>query len=161
MIDLLIWIVIITLLLLSFIGIIYPLIPSSILIWVGFILYHFTLNDQKLTISFWIIMVAFTVILFTADIFANSYFVKRFGGSKWGERSAGIAVIIGSFLIPPLGIMVVPFITVIVVELLQKNTFKKAFYASIGSLIGFLSGAFSKVIIQLIMIVWFFIRIVL
>src|SRR5690625_2035627 len=132
-----IWIAIIILFVLSFIGLIYPFIPSVILIWLGFILYHLGLNSQKLTIFFWIIMGIFTIILLTVDILANSYFVKKFGGSKWGEQIAGIAVIIGSFLIPPFGIVIVPFITVIVIELLQKQTWKKAIYASIGSLIGF------------------------
>lgn len=152
-----IWIAIIILFVLSFIGLIYPFIPSVILIWLGFILYHLGLNSQKLTIFFWIIMGIFTIILLTVDILANSYFVKKFGGSKWGEQIAGIAVIIGSFIMPPLGIIIVPFISVIVVELLQNTSFKKAFFISIGSLIGFLSGTFAKIIIQLIMIIWFFI----
>lgn len=160
MIDFLIWVVIIALFLLSFVGIIYPFIPSSLFIWTGFILYHFTINKHHLTVFFWIIMGVFTIVLLLADIIANSYFVKKFGGSKWGERSAGIAVIVGSFLIPPFGIVIVPFITVIVIELLQKQTWKKAIYASIGSLIGFLSGSFSKIIIQLIMIIWFMIKLI-
>ena len=102
-------------------------------------------------------MVVFTIILFISDILANSYFVKRFGGSKWGERSAGFAVIIGSFIIPPFGIIVIPLVTVFVVELLQKYTMEKAFFASVGSLIGFLSGMFAKIVIQMIMIIWFII----
>lgn len=157
MVNFLIWIVIIILFFLSFIGIIYPLIPSSILIWAGFILYHLSINGQQLTLLFWIIMVIFTAILLIADVIANSYFVKKMGGSKWGEWSAGLAVIIGSFIMPPFGIIIIPFITVIVVELLQKNTFKKAIFASVGSLIGFLSGAFAKIIIQMVMIIWFII----
>jgi|SRR5690625_543656 len=157
MIDLLIWITIIALFILSFIGIIFPLIPSSLFLWIGFFLYHFIINDQRLSYAFWIIMVVFTIILFISDILANSYFVKRFGGSKWGERSAGFAVIIGSFIIPPFGIIVIPLVTVFVVELLQKYTMEKAFFASVGSLIGFLSGMFAKIVIQMIMIIWFII----
>lgn len=155
MVDMLIWIIIIALFLLSFVGIIYPIIPSPLVLWIGFLLYHFGISRDELSVVFWISMVILTAVLIVSDIIANSYFVKKFGGSKWGERSAGIAVIIGSFIIPPFGILIIPFVTVLIVEMVQKRTIKEAFRASIGSLIGFLSGAVAKVVIQVSMIVWF------
>ncbi|ASN07164.1 DUF456 domain-containing protein [Virgibacillus necropolis] len=155
MVDILIWIVIIALFILSFVGIIYPIIPSPLVIWIGFLLYHFGISRDELNLIFWVSMVILTAVLIVSDIIANSYFVKKFGGSKWGERAAGIAVIIGSFIIPPFGILIIPFVTVLIVEMIQKRTIKEAFRASIGSLIGFLSGAVAKVVIQVIMIVWF------
>jgi len=159
-IDILIWVVIIGLFLLSFIGLLYPIIPSSLLIWIGFILYHFFIKNEELTMIFWIAMAVFTVILIVADIVANSYFVKKFGGSKWGERGAAIAVIIGSFIIPPFGILIVPFITVFIIEVIQRRTIKDAIRSSFGSIIGFLSGTFAKIVIQMIMIIWFIIVII-
>src|SRR5690625_3373974 len=160
MIDILIWLAIISLFVLSFIGLIYPIIPSSLLIWVGFILYHFFINNEKLTWLFWMIMAVFTIILIVADILANSYFVKKFGGSKWGERGAGVAVIIGSFIIPPFGILIVPFVTVFIIEVIQNRTIGEAILSSFGSFVGFLSGTFAKIVIQMIMIIWFVIVIV-
>ena len=38
----------------------------------------------------------------------NKYFVNRFGGSKLGEYAALIGVIVGCFVIPPFGIIIVP-----------------------------------------------------
>ncbi|WP_188456087.1 DUF456 domain-containing protein [Virgibacillus oceani] len=157
MLDIIIWIVIAALFILSFVGIVFPIIPSPLVLWGGFLLYHFVINADELTTIFWIAMAILTVILIVSDIIANSYFVKKFGGSKWGERGAAIAVIIGSFVIPPFGILILPFIAVFVIELIQKRTAKEAIQASIGSLIGFLGGAVAKVVIQLIMIVWFFV----
>lgn len=159
-IEILIWVVIIGLFVLSFIGLLYPIIPSSLLIWVGFILYHFFINKEELTMTFWIAMAVFTVILIVADIVANSYFVKKYGGSKWGERGAAIAVIIGSFIIPPFGILIVPFITVFIIEVIQRRTIKEAIRSSFGSIVGFLSGTFAKIVIQMIMIIWFIIVII-
>lgn len=155
--DLLIWIVIIGLFIISFIGLLYPIIPSSLIIWIGFLLYHFMINGNVLSSVFWIVMGVFTVVLILSDIVMNSYFVKRFGGSKSGERGAGVAVIISSFIIPPFGILIIPPIVVLVIEMLHNRTFKEAFLASTGSLIGFLGGMLAKVIIQLIMIIWFII----
>lgn len=157
MLEIIIWLVIIALFIISFAGVVFPIIPSVLVLWIGFLLYHFVINANELNLTFWIAMVVFTIILIGADIIANSYFVKRYGGSKWGERGAAIAVIVGSFIIPPFGIIIVPFVVVFIIELLQKRTVQNAFRASIGSLIGFLGGALAKIVIQFIMIIWFFI----
>ncbi|MGM8212505.1 DUF456 domain-containing protein [Virgibacillus sp. W0430] len=155
MLEGIVWIIIILLFILSFVGVIFPLIPSVFVLWIGFLLYHFLVDNEQLTVIFWLVMGLWSIILVAADIIANSYFVKKFGGSKWGERGAVIAVIVGSFLFPPFGILIVPFITVFIIEMIQQQTVKEALLAAIGSLIAFLSGAFAKVVIQLIMIIWF------
>lgn len=160
MMAILIWILIIALFIVSFIGLIYPVIPSSLFIWIGFLMYHFFIDQTSLNLFFWVMMIAFTVILFIADVVANSYFVKRYGGSKWGERGAAIAVIVGSFIFPPFGIIIIPFITVLIIEMVQRSAWQQAYRAAVGSLLGFLSGSILKVVIQTIMIIWFFIIII-
>ncbi|MFC7321346.1 DUF456 domain-containing protein [Halobacillus campisalis] len=157
--DIVIWIIIGLLFLASFASLIFPIIPGPLVLWLGFLAYQFFIDGGELSILFWIAMILLTVVLIVSDIIANSYFVKKYGGSKWGERSAAIGVIAGSFIIPPFGIIVVPFVLVLVVELAQKRTADEAFKAGIGSLFGFLSGSFAKVIIQLMMIIWFFVEI--
>ncbi|MFC7061412.1 DUF456 domain-containing protein [Halobacillus seohaensis] len=157
--SVLIWIVIIALFLASFVSLVFPIIPGPLVLWLGFLAYYFFLNGNELSLFFWIAMVLLTILLIVSDIIANSYFVKKYGGSKWGERSAALGVIVGSFIIPPFGIIVVPFLIVLVVELVQKRTVNEALKAAMGSLFGFLSGSFAKIIIQLFMIIWFFIEI--
>ena len=71
----------------------------------------------------------------------NKYFVNRFGGSKLGEYAALIGVIVGCFVIPPFGIIIVPFIAVLIVELVQDFDFGKALKASIGSVVAFLASS--------------------
>lgn len=160
MLDIIIWIAISVLFILSFVGIIFPIIPSVLVIWGGFLLYHFVLNSNELNAVFWTVMIVLTVVLIVSDIIANSYFVKKYGGSKWGERGAAIAVIIGSFIIPPFGIIIIPFAAVFIIEMIQKRTAQEALLASLGSLIGFLGGAVAKVVIQLVMIIWFIIVVI-
>ncbi|GGJ90598.1 membrane protein [Lentibacillus kapialis] len=160
MVDIIVWIIILALFIASFAGVIFPIIPSPLVLWVGFLLYHFVINSGELTWFFWGAMVVLTVILIVSDIIANSYFVKKYGGSKWGERGAAIAVIIGSFVLPPFGILIIPFVSVFLIELMQERTVQEAFRASMGSLIGFLGGAVAKVVIQLAMVMWFFVMII-
>lgn len=154
--DILIWIIIIACFIASFASVIFPIIPAPLVLWIGFLSYFFFIDGEALSLFFWIGAVFLTVLLIVSDIIANSYFVKRYGGSKWGERAAAIGVIVGSFVIPPLGILIVPFVLVIIVELVQKRATNEAFKAAIGSLFGFLSGTAAKIVIQLIMIIWFF-----
>ncbi|MDX8046352.1 DUF456 family protein [Gracilibacillus sp. S3-1-1] len=153
------WTLIVICFVLAFVGIIFPIIPSVLVIWVGFFIYQFALAAENIGWIFWIAMVVLTLLLIFSDIIANSYFVKKFGGSKAGERMAALGVIVGSFVIPPFGIIIVPFLLVVITEIIQKKTTQEAFKAAFGSLIGFLSGTFAKIIIQLIMIIWFFIAI--
>lgn len=158
MVDIIIWILIAACFVLSLAGVIFPLLPSPLFIWIGFLLYFFFF-ESSYSLLFWGAMVVLTILLIISDIIANSYFVKRSGGSKTGERVAAVGVIIGSFVIPPFGIILVPFAAVFLAEMIQQRTAKEAMRASIGSLLGFLGGAMAKFVILFIMIGWFFIEI--
>lgn len=153
--DVVFWVLIALLFLVSFVGLAFPIIPSALILWGGFLVYHLGINEDTLSWVFWGVMSLFTIILFASDVIANSYFVKKYGGSQWGERMAGVAVIVGSFIFPPFGLLLIPFVAVLVTEMIQKKTKKEAFFASIGSLVGFLSGTLAKIFLQLIMIGWF------
>lgn len=158
--DIILWVIIIVLFIGSFAGIVFPIVPSVLFLWGGFLTYHFGINGSELNTLFWVAIIIFTVLLISADLIANSYFVKKFGGSKAGEMAAAVAVIIGSFITPPFGIIYIPFLAVFIVEMLMKRSAKEALNASIGSLIGFLGGSVAKVVLQFVMIVWFFVSVI-
>ncbi len=100
-----------------------------------------------------------TVFLLVVDILANVVFVKRTGGTKWGERAALIGVIIGAFVYPPFGLIIVPFVLVLLTELLQQQTFNDAVRIAFASFLAFLSSSFAKAVVQTVMIIWFFIEV--
>jgi uncharacterized protein YqgC (DUF456 family) len=153
--DIILWIIIIACFIFSFVGLIYPIIPSVFVIWAGVILYHFGINSNELSWISLTMLVLLTILLFLADYLANLHFVDKAGGSKWGMRAATIGLIIGSFVIPPFGVIIVPFVLVLIAEMMQKKTFKVSIKVAVATLIAFLSGTFAKAIIQLIMIVVF------
>lgn len=155
--EIVMWVVIILLFILSFVGVFVPLIPSVLVIWLGFVLYHFLINGTKLGGLFWVSMGTFTVLLFIVDFLMNRYFVEKFGGSRWSEWGAIIGIIIGVFVLPPFGIIFVPFVFVLVIELVLRRTLTEALIAASGAIVGFLSSSLAKIIIQFIMIGWFFI----
>ncbi|OMP66989.1 DUF456 domain-containing protein [Domibacillus epiphyticus] len=157
--SILVWTGIILLFIISFIGFIFPIVPSVVVLWAGFALYYFGISKEELSIIFWIAMVIFTVLIFVADFLANSYFVKKYGGSKWGEWTAVAAIIAGSFIIPPFGILIVPFAAVLLIELIIQKNAKTAILAAYATLVGFLSGTLAKIVIHLLMLLWFFVEV--
>lgn len=157
--DFILWIVILGLFFLSFVALVYPVLPSVTAVWGGFLIYHFLVNGNELTAFFWIMMIILTAILTVSDLYASSFSVKRFGGSKSGERGAALGVIVGSFVLPPFGIIILPFIIVLLIELAQGQSVQLALKSSVGSVVGFLTGRLAQGALQAAMIIWFFITI--
>lgn len=154
--NFILWFVVLSLFVLSFVALIYPVLPSVTAVWGGFLVYHFLINSNELSLFFWIAMAVLTIILAWSNIFASSLSVKKYGGSSLGEKGAALAVIFGSFIFPPFGIIILPFIVVLVIEMRQGRPIEEALRASIGSVVGFLSGQLAEATIQLAMIMWFF-----
>ncbi|PTE73991.1 DUF456 domain-containing protein [Staphylococcus devriesei] len=155
------WILIILAFILAFVGLIKPIIPSVLVLWVGFLIYQFGFSEQGLSWIFYVAMVLFTVFILVSDFLMNKYFVNRFGGSKLGEYAALVGVIIGCFVFPPFGIIIVPFLAVLIVELIQDFNFGKALKASLGSVMAFLASTVAQALIMIIMVIWFFIDVFL
>ena len=133
--NVILWLIVLVLFGLSFVALIYPVLPSVTAVWAGFLIYHFFINSGELTAFFWIVMVILTIILTLADIFASSLSVKKYGGSSVGEKGAAISVILGSFIFPPFGIIILPFIVVLILEMRQGRSIQESFRASIGSVV--------------------------
>ena len=153
----LLWLLIIFAFILAFVGLIKPVIPSVLMLWVGFLIYQFAFNNGELSWLFYVSMIVLTVLMFISDFAMNKYFVNKYGGSKISEYVALIGVLVGCFVFPPFGIIIIPFVAVFAVELMQDFDVNKAFKASLGSIVAFLTSNIAKAIIMFIMIVWFFI----
>lgn len=151
------WLCIIAAFVLAFIGLIKPIIPSVLVLWVGFLIYQFGFHNGNLSWVFYVSMILFTVFILVADFIMNKYFVNKFGGSKLSELVALVAVIGGCFVFPPFGIIIVPFVAVLVVEMIQEPNLTKALKASFGSVVAFLASSVAQAIIMIIMVIWFFV----
>lgn len=159
--SILLWTLIIICFALAFIALIKPIIPGVPVLWVGFLIYHFGINREELGLLFWIIMAIFTGFIFIVDFIANHYFLKKYGSTKTGERVGCLAVIVGSFIFPPFGLIIVPFISVFVTERIQGKTTKEALKSSWATVISFLSSSLAKAILQIIMVILFFIFVIM
>ncbi|KGX87587.1 DUF456 domain-containing protein [Pontibacillus litoralis] len=157
--DIVLWIIVIAGFILSYVALIFPVLPGLLFFWISILTYHFFIDSGQLTLWFWLTMVVFTAVLLVSDIIINSKSVKRFGGTKWGERMAAVGVILGSFIFPPFGIILLPFILVFITELVQKKKVDKAATSAFGALVGFLAGTVAAFLLTTIMIISFFVSI--
>jgi uncharacterized protein len=156
--DLLYWILIVAMFLISFIGLIYPIIPSVVFILGGFILYGLFFSFDEFSWVFWTVQILFVILLFSADYLANMLGVKKYGGSKAGIWGSTIGLLVGPFVIPVFGILIGPFLGAVIAELLiHRKGFTEALKIGVGSVIGFISSVITKSIVQGVMIVYFLI----
>lgn len=149
------WLLIAVAFVLGFVGVIVPVIPSILLFWIGFFIYHFALDSSAFGWIFWVTAAVLTILVLFSDVIANSIFVKRFGGTKLGEYAAVFGVLIGMFVYPPIGIIVVPIIAVFAVELYQSKDYRQSIRASIGSLIAFLASSLFMLLVYIFLVIWF------
>lgn len=142
----------------SFIGLVYPIIPGVLFLLGGFLVYGLFFSFAELSWWFWVIEILFVVLLFGADTVANAFGIKKFGGSNAGMWGSTIGLLIGPFVIPVAGILIGPFLGAVIAELIvEKRTFSEAVKSGVGSLIGFLTSTVAKAVIQIVMIILFFI----
>jgi uncharacterized protein YqgC (DUF456 family) len=150
------WTLIVLLFVVAFVGLVFPIIPSVLFIFAGFILYGVLFSFEPFNWLFWLIQGLFVLLLFGADYVANMIGVKKYGGSKAGIWGSTIGILIGPFIIPVLGILIGPFLGAIIAEIVvHKKPINEAVKIGLGSVVGFVSSVFTKGIIQIIMIAYF------
>jgi uncharacterized protein len=156
--DTLIWGIVILLFIVAFIGIVFPIIPSVLFIFAGFLVYGFFISFDPFNWFFWVVQGLFTVLLFGADYAANIFGIKRYGGSKAAVWGSTIGLLVGPFVLPFAGILIGPFIGAIAAELIfHRKSLTESAKIGFGSVIGFISGAAAKTILQAAMIIYFLI----
>ncbi|MBN8208296.1 DUF456 family protein [Bacillus sp. NTK071] len=159
--EILFWSLISVAFIVAFVGLIYPIIPAVLFVYIGFVLYGVFFEFAPMTIYFWIIQILLTVLLFVADYASNLFGVKKYGGSKAAIWGSTIGLLIGPFIIPFVGILLGPFIGAVGAELvIHRKSFKESVQVGVGSLLGFLGGALMKGVLQAIMVIVFLIYVI-
>lgn len=155
--DIFNWVIIVAMFIIGFLGLIYPIIPSVLFIFGGFILYGLCYSFAPFDWLFWSVQSLFVLLLFIADYVANLIGVKKYGGSKAGVWGSTIGLLVGPFVIPAFGIIIGPFLGAILAELFfHKKDWITAIKIGFGSVIGFVSSVLTKSLIQIVMIGYFF-----
>jgi uncharacterized protein len=151
------WVLIVLFFIGSFVGIVVPFIPDAILLWGGFLVYQFFLAQHSLPSFFWWGMGAITILLVLSDLLTNMFLVKKYGGSKWGMLASIAGIIIGPLFLGPFGFLLGPFLCVLLFEWLISKDLTLAYKVALSSLAAFFGSIAVKLVLQAVMIIWFFI----
>ncbi len=128
-------------------GAIIPILPGTILSYVGLICAYFTSTSTLSEKQLWL-WGAISAIAILFDYILPGYFSKMFGGSRAGVVGATVGVIAGMFLLGPLGIILGPFAGAVIGEMLKQNQpIEKAIVVGAGSLLSFFVGTGLKLIV--------------
>ena len=140
-------------------GTVLPALPGATLIWLGMLVYGFFVKFQNLPWTFYAGQGLAVLLIFLVDYLAGIWGVRRYGGSReavWGSVLGGL---LGVLLLGPFGLIFGPFIGAVAGELYRRSPLDKAFKVGFGTIIGFFGGTILKLVVEAVMITWFFITI--
>lgn len=133
-------------------GIIFPIIPSTPLIWLGILVYAVFDGFKSITWLLLLIFAALAALSLVLDYFAGIIGARKFGATKWGVIGSIIGSLGGFMAGGIIGLIMGPFLGAVLFEILFGNDLRTAFKSGIGTIAGFLGGAISKLVIGIIMI---------
>ncbi|WNB93520.1 DUF456 family protein [Bacillus sp. NEB1478] len=157
--DILYWILIALAFVISFIALIYPILPGVLFLAGGFLIYGFAFSFDPFTPLFIIIQVLLFISLFVIDYAGNAYAIKKKGGSKAAMWGSTIGLLVGPLVIPiPVAnIIIGPFLGAVLAELIfHRKGFKSSVSIGIGTVLAFVGTTVIKVITQALMIGYFY-----
>lgn len=151
------WVLTALLMLVGLAGMVLPLIPGASLILAGAVLNHFTLGAVGWTTL--AVLAGLMILAQVLDIVSGSLGAKWFGATRWGAIGCILGAIIGLFF-GIIGIFVGPVIGALVGELLGGRGILPAGKSTWGTLLGTTAGIVGKVLIGVLMIVWFVVAVI-
>jgi uncharacterized protein len=147
----------ITLLLVGIAGCFIPAVPGPPVAYLSLLLLQFR-DSQSFTTTFLIIMAMIVVVVAIVDHFIPVLGAKKWGGTRAGMTGAFIGILLGFFIWPPFGFIIMPFLGALTGELLGGNSSKAALKAALGTIIGLIIGTMLKLTLTIIIAWYFFIN---
>ena len=141
-------IVCIILVIVGFIGSIAPLLPGAILSIIG--LYLIQIHPEVDTpLRILVLCTIGTIISMIVDYYLPMWWTKKYGGTKRGMIWSTVGLCAGIFILPPLGMIILPCIWAFLGEYyISKLHGKAALRAARGSFVGFMLSNGYKLILS-------------
>jgi len=144
---------------LGLIGSFLPVLPGPLTSWLGLLILYFT-SIVPMNYTFLGITLAIAIFIWVLDYIIPAIGTKRFGGSKYGVYGTTIGLLIGLFSPIPFGILIGAFLGAFIGEILHdKTNTKRAFKASIGSLLGLITSTTIRFSVALVYAFLFFVKV--
>ena len=143
-----------------------PIIPGTIFVIPGILLYGWITDFESFSGLFWTGQIILMVINFLSDNIAQIFGIKKMGGSKAGMIGGTIGMFVLPFLISPLGPLAIIFgpligavIGAMLGEMYMRRRTDEVVKVGWGSALSFLAGTFLKLVLVGIQVTWFYMAI--
>lgn len=156
------WFVTSCLLVAGLVGCVLPVVPGHVILLIAALAHRLMLGEAS-GLRWWsfVVLVALMAISQTCEMVSGAAGTKWFGGTRWGAVGAIVGSIVGMFFLP-FGLLLGPLIGAFVAEIAFAKTHPKpAAISGVGSVVGVLAGMGFKIVIGLLMILWFFLDVFL
>lgn len=137
--------------LLGLAGLFLPVIPGSVLVFVGIVLVAWADGFARIGFGTLAAVGALAIAAALVDNLAGAIGARKLGASKWGVLGALVGLLAG-LAMGPLGVVIGPAAGALVAEYLVDRDFKRASKAGAGAVIGFLVGLVAKIALAFSMI---------
>ena len=127
---------IVILMILGIIGIIVPLLPGIILIWLAVLTYVFAYGMETLGWISFILITLIALVTGTSDLWMSLLGAKTGGASGRSLLYGGIGAIVGSFFAPLLGTLIGYAVGILLGEYQKRGDWAAAWKTSAGGLAG-------------------------
>lgn len=139
-------------------GSVIPALPDAPLILAGMLVYGLLAGFDNLPLWFFAVQACLAAAIMGIDYLATALGSRYFGGSRAAFWGGIVGLVIGFFFFP-IGLLAGPFLGALLAELLFTKNPRQSLRSGIGALIGFWSALPFKLGLGIVMIAWFFIRI--
>jgi hypothetical protein len=127
----------ILLILIGLIGIIIPILPGSLLVFLGLTLYG--LYTESISLTILTILVVIIIIIMTLNYFIGLWGIKKMGATKYGTWGGVIGILVGLIFSPfgLISIFICPILGTIIGEVVGGKKLLASTKISLGHLIGY------------------------
>ena len=126
-------------------GAVIPVLPGTILSYIGFMCVYFVDSSSISTLQL-VLCGIVSIAVIVLDYILPGYFSKLFGGTKYGITGATIGTIVGMFF-GFVGIIIGPFVGAFIGEMIGRQIEpKQALKVGIGAMLAFIAGTGIKLI---------------
>lgn len=140
-------------LILGLVGCFAPVIPGPPLSFLGLLFLHWSRFGQFSSSTLWMFAIL-TLLVSVIDYFIPLWGTRKWGGSGAGVTGATVGLLLG-FFVPPMGIILGPFIGAVVGELIAGRKTHEALKSGMGAFVGFVLGTAIKMSLVFVMVYYF------
>lgn len=155
------WVVTGSLLVVGFVGTLVPFLPGHLILFFAAIAHRLMLGGDS-GVEWWtfVVMGFLLVMSQVLEFLSGAMGTRWFGGSRWGAAGALIGGVAGLFFMP-FGLVLGPLLGSMLCEFVcAKKKVKPATVSGVGSVLGTVAGLLVKVMVGLVMILWFVIDVI-